>query len=374
MVKNHKYDVLIVGGGLAGLCCALHLAKAGENVLVIEKNTFPHHKVCGEYISNEVLPYLNSLNIDPLSKNAVAIDRFRITDVSGDEIETQLPLGGFGMSRYALDHLLYKEVSRFATVVCNTVTEVHFNSEEFRVQCVNGTNYCAQVVVGAFGKRSILDKTLKRKFMDERSPWLAVKAHYNYAFPENTVALHNFKGGYCGLSKTETGAVNACYLATYDSFQPYGDISLFQKEVLSANPHLADFFRAAKPLFKKPLTIGQISFQKKPAVKDHIFFIGDSAGLIHPLCGNGMAMAIHAAKLFSEIYLKEKTNGPLDRERLEKKYTQVWNAHFSGRLRTGNLIQKLLLQPVTAKIGFKAGQLMPGMVRNIIKRTHGAPL
>ncbi|WP_317045319.1 FAD-dependent oxidoreductase [Formosa algae] len=58
------FDVIIVGGGLAGLSSAIHLSKGNLNVLVIEKNSYPKHKVCGEYISNEVLPYLNFLDID----------------------------------------------------------------------------------------------------------------------------------------------------------------------------------------------------------------------------------------------------------------------------------------------------------------------
>ena len=374
MTRNSNYDVLIVGGGLAGLCAALHLSRAGVKVLVIERHPYPHHKVCGEYISNEVLPYLKSLDFDPLSHGAIPIDNFLISNESGDEISTSLPLGGFGMSRYTLDHLLYSEASKYAEVVFNTVEVIQFNAEEFTVQCVNGDAYHASYVVGAYGKRSGLDKTLQRNFISKRSPWLAVKAHYQYPFPENTVALHNFKGGYCGLSKTETGAVNACYLASYNSFKPYGDLSRFQKEVLSENPHLNEFFNIAKPLFEKPLTISQISFQKKEAVKDHIFMMGDSAGLIHPLCGNGMAMAIHAAKIFSEMYLDARKKGDINRLELETEYSTTWNAYFRSRLRIGRVIQKLLLQPVTARLGFKAGQMFPGLVRNLIKHTHGSPL
>jgi flavin-dependent dehydrogenase len=58
MVEN---SIVIVGGGLAGLIAAIHLRSNNYNVLVIERNEFPKHKVCGEYISNEVLPYLKSL-------------------------------------------------------------------------------------------------------------------------------------------------------------------------------------------------------------------------------------------------------------------------------------------------------------------------
>ena len=62
--SNCDTEVLIIGGGLAGLTSAIHLTKMGCKVIVIEKNSYPKHKVCGEYISNEVLPYFKWLNFD----------------------------------------------------------------------------------------------------------------------------------------------------------------------------------------------------------------------------------------------------------------------------------------------------------------------
>ena len=51
------YEIIVIGGGLAGLTAAIHLGLEGRSVLVIEKNEYPNHKVCGEYVSNEVVPY-----------------------------------------------------------------------------------------------------------------------------------------------------------------------------------------------------------------------------------------------------------------------------------------------------------------------------
>jgi len=364
--------VIVIGGGLAGLTTVLHLSKQGVAVCLIEKKHYPRHKVCGEYVSNEVLPYLNSLQIDPFQYGAKKIDSFQITDKEGNDIETKLPLGGFGISRYTLDNLLYEAIKDSVNVVFDTVVDVTSDHKISIVQTQNKATFQAPIIVGAFGKRSNLDMFFKRKFIQKKSPWLAVKNHYEYDFPENTVALHNFQGGYCGLSNTETNVVNACYLATFKSFKKWGNVEDFQNNVLSKNPHLNDFYKHATPILNKPLTISQISFDRKKPVEHHIFMLGDSAGLIHPLCGNGMAMAIISAKLFSELYIALK-NSAVDRSQLEKQYTKVWQQAFASRLKTGRYIQKALMHPFASKIGFSIGKVFPGAISMLIAKTHGRP-
>ena len=369
MQQTLKFDVIILGGGLAGLVCAIELGVAC-NVLLLEKESYPQHKVCGEYVSNEVLPYLQKLGVDPITLGATHITELEITTHQGKLITTTLPLGGFGISRFTLDQALFEKAKQQATVLQEYVTDVAYDAGVFSVQTKSNTTYVAPYVVGAFGKRSNLDKLLQREFIQQKSPWLAVKAHYNYDFPKHKVALHNFEGGYCGLSQTETGAVNTCYLATYESFKKTEGIDEFQNTVLSKNPHLRHFFNTAIPLFDAHLSISQISFQQKKAVEEHIFMIGDSAGLIHPLCGNGMAMAIHSAKLFSEVF-KVHVQDNSSRASLEAAYLQAWQHNFTARLRMGRQIQRILLQPTWAKGAFRMAKVLPGLVPFLIKKTHG---
>ena len=371
MGASRTYDVIIIGGGLAGLTTALHLSQQGIDILLIEKHNYPNHKVCGEYISNEVMPYFRSLGVDPFENGAVAISKFEISSKHGQKIETTLPLGGFGISRYTLDNLLFETVKDHVDVKFTTAEEVNFEANQFTVHTIEKEIFKANYVVGAFGKRSILDSSLERAFMKRKSPWLGVKAHYNADFPKDLVALHNFEGGYCGLSQVENGIVNVCYLTTFKSFKKAGDLPNFEKTMLSQNPHLESFFKQADILFEKPLTIGQISFEKKEPIANHIFMVGDSAGLIHPLCGNGMAMAIHGAKLFSEIYLDAVKERKLDREDVELAYQLKWQETFRRRLQTGRKIQSLLLHPTTAHLGLKMAQVFPSIVPKIIKKTHG---
>ncbi|GMN05148.1 hypothetical protein MTsPCn5_05360 [Croceitalea sp. MTPC5] len=371
-----NHEVVIIGGGLAGLTAAIHLAKYDKKVLVIEKNHYPNHKVCGEYVSNEVRPYLNYLGVAIEQHTTVAIDTLEISTRTGKSIKTKLPLGGFGISRYALDELLYKKaLEHKVSFLFDTVTNVDFHTDRFEIETTQNGNFESGYVLGAYGKRSLLDKKLERKFIAHKSPWLGVKCHYDAKdFPDNLVALHNFDGGYGGLSKTETGAINFCYLTTFESFRKFPDISGFNKMVVGENPLLAEFLENAEPLFKKPLSIAQISFEPKEPVEKHVLMCGDSAGLIHPLCGNGMAMAIHSGKIAAEQILQHESTVKSTRADLEKSYTIQWKRQFDHRLWMGRQLQRLLMNSTSANIAMNTVARSEKILRSMIRRTHGKPI
>lgn len=370
------YDVIIVGGGLAGLTTAIDLSRFGYDILVFESNPYPHHKVCGEYVSKEVAPYLNGLGIDLIAEGAVEISDFEMSTVDGAFATTKLSLGGLGISRYAFDNILFEKAkAQRVTFKFKKVTDIIYQNESFQVSCQEDKPFQAKIVIGAYGKRSGLDKRLQRDFMSRRHAWLAVKGHYrNENFPENLVALHNFEGGYGGLSKTETGAVNFCYLAHYRSFKKYNGISDFNENVVSKNRHLKEFLDESNPIFEKPLSIAQISFEKKEPIINHIIMCGDTAGLIHPLCGNGMAMAIHSAKLASISIQKYMTNSNFSRSAMEKEYTAIWNRTFKNRLWFGRNLQHVLLHPRWMNVAVRSSLLSERLLTSVIARTHGKPI
>src|SRR5690606_27898402 len=265
-----RKNVIISGGGIAGLTAAIHLSRLGRNVTLIAKHRFPRHKVCGEYISNEVLAYLKWLGADPDPLHPTAISRTQISTVDGKIVDAVLPLGGFGVSRYTFDHFLCERaMANGCTIVFDSITAIEFSAEQFTVALASGSSLSASVVLGAFGKRSHLDVKMNRRFITKKAPWLAVKAHYQGEFPSNLVALHNFRGGYCGVSKVEDDKINICYLASYESFKQYRNIADYERQVVGENPHLERIFSRSTMLFDKPLTISQISFEHKRPVEQH---------------------------------------------------------------------------------------------------------
>ena len=368
-------DIVIIGGGLAGLTAAIHLSKLGKKVILIEKNEYPKHKVCGEYISNEVLPYFQWLGVNISELNPSTISKLQFSISNGKTINHTLSLGGFGISRYALDHYLYqKAIENGCQIIQDTVDNIQFEGDEFTIFTNNNLEFKSKIALGAFGKRSNLDLKLNRDFILKNAPWLAVKAHYSGHFPNDLVGLHNFEGGYCGVSKVENNSINICFLVDYKTFKKYKNIEEFQSKVIYKNPYLKVIFENCEMIFDKPLTISQISFEKKGAVENHVLMIGDTAGLIHPLCGNGMAMAIHSAKIASELIQSFLNNAINSRKELEKKYEHEWNTHFKSRLETGRFLSKVLQKEKLTTFLMQLIAIFPFLLPLIIKKTHGKPI
>ena len=369
------FDVLIIGGGLAGLCNAIHLSKFGTKVLLIEKNEYPKHKVCGEYISNEVLPYLQYLEIDPFRFGAVKIDTFQLSTTTNKLISAKLPLGGFGISRYQLDFILSEKAKKNnVLIIQDTVIDVDFKEDTFLVETKNKQKFTSKICIGSYGKRSTLDVKLKRGFIKKRSPYLGVKFHVKGSFSENLVALHNFKGGYCGVSKVENNTINVCYITNFLSFQKYKNINDFEKNVILKNHFLKEIFENSTSVFEQPLSISQISFETKKPIENHMMMCGDAAGMIHPLCGNGMSMAIQSAQIASKLILNYLKGNNTNRDTLEKRYIMQWNAQFKWRLKAGHFIAMLFRNDKAASILLQVLKRLPFLLPVIIKQTHGKPI
>ncbi|MDI9858040.1 NAD(P)/FAD-dependent oxidoreductase [Flectobacillus roseus] len=364
------YPIAIVGGGLAGLCAAIHLQKSGKQVILFEKKHYPFHRVCGEYISNETKNYLTKIGLNLEKLDIQKISKFQFTAPSGRSLHYPLDLGGFGLSRYTLDNELYK-IALKCGVHCQTGTEVesiHFEENQFKIQLSHSNQIIyANYVLGAYGKRTKLDQYLQRPFLQARSPYIGVKYHIRYDYPKDLISLHNFENGYCGISAIEDNKYCLCYLTTRENLRKYKSVSEMERNILWKNPHLKQIFLEAEFLYDKPEVINEISFSPKKQIENHIIMIGDTAGLITPLCGNGMAMAIHGAKLISEIILENFDN----REAVEVQYQNAWKNYFGFRLWAGRHIQSLFGHPVLTEFVRYFFKICRPALGIFIQSTHG---
>ncbi len=381
--KNETYDVAIVGGGLAGLALSIQSAKAGYKTILFEKESYPYHKVCGEYISLESWNFLEQLGL-PLSQMQLpVIKQLTISAPDGTLFQQQLPLGGFGISRYKLDYALAQlaKVAGVEVMEETKVTDVVLNNNTFKItggssSYPSGGGWEGAIVAGSFGKRSNLDVKWNRNFVQQKpnklNNYIGVKYHIKTNYPADLISLHNFENGYCGISQIEEGKYCLCYLTTAGNLKKSNNsIQQMEREVLFQNPFLKKIFTEAEFLYDAPLTISQISFDKKALVENHMLMVGDAGGMITPLCGNGMSMALHSSKLAFEnihAFLQNK----ISRSEMEANYEQQWKKQFAGRIKIGRIIQRFFGKSIVTNLFIKAFKAFPFLARPLIRRTHGS--
>jgi flavin-dependent dehydrogenase len=373
--ETPTYDVAIIGGGLAGLSLSIQLARKGHRIILFEKQQYPFHRVCGEYISMESWDFLKRLGLELEQMGVSTINELELSGVNGKIFQNKLPLGGFGISRYVLDHSL-ATIARSESVELlenSRVDEVVFQNETFSL-VAGQKRYYAKVVCACFGKRSNLDIKWKRSFSQAATSklnnYVGIKYHVQLPFPSDRIALHLFDNGYCGIVKVENEKYNLCYLTTAENLaRSGGNIESMENAILQKNPHLKKAWDELKKL-ETPVTVSQLSFDKKEQVKDHVLFCGDAAGMITPLCGNGMSMALHGSKLLAnEVH--HFLIGKQSRTAMEHSYTRAWEKNFGARLQTGRLIQRLFGSAILTNSLIGIGRTFPSFINWLIRKTHG---
>lgn len=376
MTSEELYDIVIVGGGLAGLSLAIQSAKAGYSVVLFEKEKYPFHKVCGEYISLESRSFISNLGLDLDKMHLPIIKKLVVSSSNGKKIVQRLPLGGFGISRFTLDHNLYKTAKEAGVKVYEEtkVNDIIFKDDRFTIK-TSAFSIQSKVAAGTFGKRSNLDVKWSRDFILEKNNklnnYIGIKYHVQADLPADVIALHNFKDGYCGISKIEDEKYCLCYLTAAENLKTNNNsIAEMEKNVLQKNPFLKHIFSSAEFLPGFPVTISQISFDKKSLLENNVLMIGDAAGMITPLCGNGMSMALHGSKIAFECiddFLQKKIN----RQQMEDQYIKRWEHKFKSRLRMGRRIQRFFGKEFLTNLFITIVKPFPFIIRRLIRSTHG---
>jgi flavin-dependent dehydrogenase len=370
-MNKRQYDIIVVGGGLAGLSFAILSAQSGRKVLLLEKGKYPRQKVCGEFISRESLKFMRELGLPIADLQLPMIDKFVLTSPYGAQASCKLNMGGIGISRYLIDDLLAKiakekGVELLTEKKVSSITKSAENTN-FNVKLSNGDEFESKLVIAAFGRNSGLDSGPDAT----KAKYIGVKYHVSEGPADDTIEIHHFKGGYCGISKVEDDKYCLCYLAKASAFAKHGsNIEQFENEVLKQNKFLRK--RLEAPRLINAVVTSKIQFGVHDAGSENVLTIGDAAGFIPPLTGNGMSLAFRASNKLhraTEAYF----SGKMDYNALLQNHQAFIQNYLKTRINKGIFLQSLLF--VNHKL-FNQGLMfsltkIPGLLKILSRQAEG---
>ncbi|WP_158043412.1 NAD(P)/FAD-dependent oxidoreductase [Skermanella pratensis] len=355
------HDAVIVGGGPAGAAAACRLAEAGRSVVLFERETGPHHKVCGEFVSVEAAGYLGKLGLDLPRLGALPIHSVRL--VRGrSETTARLPFPAFSLSREVMDEALLRAAADRGAEIRRGVTVRSLAETGDRVTLQADGPVAARAALLATGKHDLRGH---RRPPGSINDLIGFKQYLTLA-PEQAARLAGhvevllFAGGYAGLQPAADGRANLCLVVAKPVYDRVGRRweSLLD-HLREESPAFADRLAGAAACWERPLSIYGIPYgfvHRAGAPSRRLHRLGDQLAVIPSFCGDGMAIALHSAFLASDRVLAGQA--ALD------------GSPFAGQIRTATLLARAIRQP--ALQGFAAGavRLAPGVLKAIAYATR----
>ena len=303
-----KNEVLIVGGGVAGCAAAIALARAGRAVTLLERESSPRDKVCGEFLSGEALDDLQALGIDVASLGAVPIHFVRLA-AARRAAEAPLPFSAASLTRKTLDTaLLATARDAGVRVECGRSVQslVRTPGKVWQAALDDGTTREAETAFLATGKHDLRGHARP----EDPARWIAFKMYFRLA-PGQAAELAEaselllYPGGYGGIQPVENGMANLCCVVQQKYIAPLGNRwEGFLAKMQQDCPHLAMRLAGAEPLWAKPIAIAHIPYGfVRRTSEEGLYCIGDQAAVIPSFTGDGVSIALHTARSAVRAYL-----------------------------------------------------------------------
>ncbi len=303
-----KHDALIIGGGLAGSTLAARLAQAGRDVLLLEKTSAAHDKMCGDFLSQEALHYLAMSGVDPVALGAVPLTAVRL---AGLDIlaEAPLPFRALSLRRRILDEALLQHAVHAGSAIRRGTRVQSISQKDSRhiARLDAESTVSGDAIFLATGKQDLQGQRRKGGWQNNL---VAFKMYYRFSPLQHEalgrhIELILFPGGYAGLQQVDNGLANLCLLVTRAQLHRCGaSWPTLLEYICRHSPHLARRLGGATPILDRPLSLSSIPYGfLAPSPGPDIWPIGDQSAVIPSFSGDGMSIALHSAHLAAAMFL-----------------------------------------------------------------------
>jgi flavin-dependent dehydrogenase len=355
-----RHDAIVVGAGVAGAAAAIHLARAGGEVLLLERERGPAHKVCGEFVSAPAAAQLRALGLEPAALGAEPITGLRLVE-AGRVIDAPLPFEAWGLSRHRLDAALRdRAVAAGAALRLGcSVRRIADGRVDFADDGPDGDSAAAKAVLLATGKHDLAGH---RRCATDTRRMIGFKLHLRLeprqaAALASRIELHVYPGGYAGLQPVGDAVANLSLVIDAAGFAAAGrSFAGVLSMVAPGGSLLADRLHGHAPLWPRPLAVAGIPYGfrlwRAPVGPDWLWPIGDQAIVTPSFTGDGMALALSSAAHASAAMLRGE--GP-------DAYRRTLRQKAARPLATACALDRVLASPRLRALAFAATSTWPSL-------------
>ncbi len=349
------FDVAIVGGGPAGSTCATFCALAGLRVLVLERETFPREKVCGDCLNPACWPVLDRLGLAERVRALphAHLETVQFIAIGGQTVTINLPSGDeaeIAIKRSLFDQLLLNRAREAGADVRENVTVTALESDvadHWKIKA-DGQTFFAHTMVGADGRNSTIARLCNFLPKPQRER-VALQTHI--PLPRefgNRVVLQFLREGYSGQAPVDDNQLNLCLVAKprdLDALKRWANTSFGISRDHS--------WRTITPLTRAAM----------PPAHDNLFFIGDAARVVEPFTGEGIYYALRSGELAASAIAR--TARGEDRRSISCDFQRDYAAMYRGRLWINRLARAGVLSPRVASLFVHLARIQPAALRRL---------
>jgi len=339
------FDVCIIGAGIAGSTCAFYLATLGIKTVVLEKLKFPKDKICGDAITARAQIHLERMGVlqEVLAENKgnwaaigglvspSGIEYVGDSSKQNDNHDSHLVIA---IKRKILDEMMMNAAIKQGALlkeeypVSNAILSPD-KSEWTITSKSDNTTYRAKILILADGSSSRLGRILG--YVDEPPQAICSRAYIeagSHQYPYDGMCYYPPKlvPGYCSLFKQANGDIGYCCYIIPGGKATSADLKEFHHDFIMNDPFMSKAIGPNPKLEQMkaaPIRFGGI----KRSFGDNLMIVGDAAGHVDPLTGEGIQYAMDAAEIAADIAQQALSENRFDKE-LFSKYQKEWMKSF----------------------------------------------
>ncbi|HLY58791.1 MAG TPA: FAD-dependent oxidoreductase [Stellaceae bacterium] len=357
-------EILVIGGGLAGAAAAAHLARAGRQVTLVERERGPHDKVCGEFLAPQAQLSLEELGIDIATLGAAPIACVRLA-AGDDVIERQLPFPAVGLPRRVLDEAVLRRAGDCGADIrrgCRVVALSRSDSG-WQARLDSGEIMTARTVVLATGKHDL--RGFRRPAGLHRD-LVGFRQHFTLSTSQaaalgGSVELALFSGGYAGLQPAGEGRANLCLVVRGGVLLRLGSWPALLEAIAAEVGLLAKRLDGAVACGARPSAVASIPYGAVRWRAGGLWRVGDQAAVMPSFAGEGMALALRSAELAAAMLCRGMTPEAFQRRLAMAAAPRVVGA---------SVLSHLLVAPAGQRIAMVLGRLCPPLLSGTARATR----